>query len=84
MRPDEVFKAARGGIQCGPRRYSKRPEEVFSAARGGIQSGPWRYSMRPAEVPARELHGVVLWHPHFIRRSTISGTSSTSSGRVTG
>ena len=36
------------------------------------------------QLQTRELHGVVLWHPHFIRRSTISGTSSTSSGRVTG
>ena len=29
------------------------------------------------QLQARELHGVVLWHPHFIRRSTISGASST-------
>ena len=36
------------------------------------------------QLQARGLHGVVLWHPHFIRRSTISGTSSTLSGRVTG
>ena len=36
MRPVEVFNGARGGIQCGPRRYSMRPAEVFNAARGGI------------------------------------------------
>ena len=36
MGPAEVFNAARGGIQCGPRRYLMRPAEVFNAAGGGI------------------------------------------------